>query len=554
MKKLLITTGLIATLSVTAQSFQSPDIVVDTKLDYDFSAVLMKKFKTLCKNFNIADPFSGRYPEAIMLNESKVGELLPGDSKVLIRDFGNAIGLNILKAETKVWMEGLSYDVKGFKSDLKAKGQEADGIVIGTNFIAEEVNLSADKVSLSLVIPGKTNSPIFSVDILKPRIRANEADLISFYMETKIQDLQDHYKLNLKKASFDQMAKNLLSNARNIDLTYQKIVIPEVSLKIGNKTVNFSPAKIEDLIRHNHDAIKGILLAQAADMLRSQTTQSALKVIEQYKIKKDYWLAAPVFQGKFSIGKFVTSEEGNNIQVNVPADFCTNDRYKQMKEGCVLSKITQTMPTRLNKNLHSDSIRTMKDLIYHDDANIVVSVSEDYLNKLLATAYDAGLLTQTLEEAGVALGPNKLMLRLDKKGESASLIMDVVYKPSKMEKLLTGSREIRFPLVMDLSLRIEKQDENPAIYVRLNSVDTSDETLIQGRPDLNIVSTVKDVPRFQSKVAKAIREKISVLHDKDIVELKYPELRGLGLDKVDFLSDGNGRMNAIMRMEDLLEN
>ena len=39
---------------------------------------------------------------------------------------------------------------------------------------------------------------------------------------------------------------------------------------------------------------------------------------------------------------------------------------------------------------------------------------------------------------------------------------------------------------------------------------------------------------------------------KDLIELRYPELKGLGLDKVDFLSDGNGRMNAIMRLEDLL--
>jgi hypothetical protein len=131
--------------------------------------------------------------------------------------------------------------------------------------------------------------------------------------------------------------------------------------------------------------------------------------------------------------------------------------------------------------------------------------------------------------------------------------MDVVYKPTKMEKFLTGSKVIRFPLVLDVSLRIEKNEDEPIVIIRLKDVDTSNETIINGKPDLNMISTVKDVPRFKGKVANAIREKVSVLRNKDIIELRYPEFKGLGLDKVDFLSDGLGRMNAIMRLEDLIE-
>jgi hypothetical protein len=108
-------------------------------------------------------------------------------------------------------------------------------------------------------------------------------------------------------------------------------------------------------------------------------------------------------------------------------------------------------------------------------------------------------------------------------------------------------------LVLDVSLRIEKNEDEPIVIIRLKDVDTSNETIINGKPDLNMISTVKDVPRFKGKVANAIREKVSVLRNKDIIELRYPEFKGLGLDKVDFLSDGLGRMNAIMRLEDLIE-
>jgi hypothetical protein len=144
-------------------------------------------------------------------------------------------------------------------------------------------------------------------------------------------------------------------------------------------------------------------------------------------------------------------------------------------------------------------------------------------------------------------------MRLDKKGQSGTLALDVIYRPTKMEKILTGTQTIRFPLVLDVSLRIEKIDEESVVIIRLNDVDSTDATLIYGREDLKMYSTLKTIPRFKTKVASTIRERLGVLKDKDIIELRYPELNGLGLEKVHFLSDGSGRMNATMRLEDLLE-
>jgi hypothetical protein len=51
---------------------------------------------------------------------------------------------------------------------------------------------------------------------------------------------------------------------------------------------------------------------------------------------------------------------------------------------------------------------------------------------------------------------------------------------------------------------------------------------------------------------KTIRKKIAPMKGKDILDLRYPELKGLGLEKVEFVSDGNGRMNALMKLSDLI--
>ncbi len=542
----------LATSLVQAQTFSSPDIVLDTKLNYDWSSFLVNKFQKIAKNIGVIDPFNGSFPGKTLLNEAKIGPILPVESKELLKDFGDAIGLRIIDSETKVWVEDFYYDVKGFKSQLKASQQQTDGIVLGTEFSASEVTLRAGKLSLSIVIPGVSNSPIFNVDIEKPVIRASEEKLINFFTKIKIQDQKDFFNLQLLEASFDQMAEGLLVSNDQVELDYERIVIPAVSLRVGTKVISFSQEKIERLIREKHTAIKGLLLAQAADFLSSNTTKSALKIFEQYKIQKEFWLAASAIQSQIKLGSFTSRPERENIQVSLYGDFCSDQKFNQFKQKCTEIKDTKTAPTRLTPQLHKKSLGVIRDLMVNKGAEVVASISEDYVNKLLVSTYDAGLWNDVLKEAGVRLGPNKVVMRMEKKGDSGTLVMDVIYVPTKFEKLLTGSQQIRFPLVLDVSLRIENHSSGPVIIVRLNDVDTSDETLTNGRPDLNILSTVKETPRFKSKVIKAIREKISVLGNKDVVELRYPQLKSFGLDKVDFRSDGMGRMNAILRMEDLL--
>jgi len=539
---------------VAAQTFKSPDIIIDSKLDYDWSSVLISKFQTLLKNNKMKDPFSQKLEGSIMITEATIGDLLPSSSKSFVQSFGNAVGLQMVKSETKVWLDNLSYDVKGFKTNLKASRAVADGLIMGSEFSASEVTLAADKLSLSLMIPGANpkSSPIFKVEVIKPYIRAYRDDLVNFYTQIKIQDQKDFFKLNIQEANFNKLAKGLVSKSRDILLDYERIIVPEVSLKIGNKTINFSPAKIEQLIDRNRTAIKELILAQAAQALQSNTSEAAFKALEKLKINKEHWIKSDSIQGQIMIAKFTTAASGENIEISLPGDFCTSQKFKTLEKNCIHSKVTQTSDTRITKAIHDDSVEVMKELMNGGDANIVASISEDYLNKLLVTTYDAGFFDEALKKANVELGPNKVIMRMDKRGESGTLLMDVIYKPARLERLITGSQQIRFPLVLDISVRVENNGDTPAVIVRLNDVDVSDETLINGRPDENLISTVQQIPRFQGKVAKIIREKLVSLSQKDLISLNIPELRGLGLDKVDFLSDGNGRMNAIMRLEDLL--
>jgi hypothetical protein len=482
MKMIFLFLNLLFVLGANASDFRSPDILVDTRLDYDWSRVLITKLRLLLKNYKMDDPFVGNFPGKLLVKEANVGQLLPSSSKNLISSLGDAIGLSLLQSETKVFLEDFSYDVKGFKTDLKDSVSYKDGLLVDTHFSASEVNLKAKRLSLSLFIPGQTGSPILNIGIINPMVVASEDNLITFFAKLKIQDENDVFRIMIKNANFDQMANGLISNADKIILKYERLDIPKVSLKIGNKTVNFDPEKIQRVISSNHEAIKGILLAQAGDLLRTNTAETAFRVLEQYKINKEYWIASEMLLGQIKIGKINSANDGANIEVSMPGDFCTTKKYDQHQKLCVNRKVTQVAPTRLDLSSHKKSVQVMHELVNNGNADIVASISEDYLNKLLVTTYDAGLWKDALDEAGVGLGPNKVIMRLDKKGDSGTLIMDVIYRPTSFEKILTGSKEIRFPLVLDVSVRIENHQQEPVVIIRLNDVDTTDQTLIYGRP------------------------------------------------------------------------
>jgi hypothetical protein len=550
MKISMISLIILLSLTVTALSSASPDILIQTKVGHDFSSLLINRYKAFCKSLGIKDPFSRRLDKPILLTKSRLNSLLPDGLKDVLNSFGNSLGLNILQTETSVWVHGVSYDVKDLKTNIFVHGQEKDGIVLGADFMAREIRISADKVSLELVIPGPSNTTVFTVDVIRPVVKLDNEGLISSKSLIKIKENKDYLNLEIRDLDFSKLVNNLSESQEKIDLEFERIFIPNVSLKVGNRTVKFSPEKIESLILSYRPVIREILVAQAAEILKSNAFEFSQQLVDNFKIKKDYWISTPVLQAKFSLGNISSSADGKSLQLLMPADFCTTENYKENLENCVAKKASTISPSRLNHNHFKESLAIVQDYLENDDEGLVASLSEDYLNKLMVTTYEAGLWDSALKAANVKLGQNLMKLFLNQKGDTATFIMDVIYEPSNMERIMTGSTLIRFPLAVDISFKIEKKDDIPHISVRLENVDTSDETLISGRD--GFVSSVQNIPRFKAKVAKAIRQKISHLAHKDLIELKYPEFKDLGLEKIEFVSDGNGRMNAIMRLEDLL--
>ena len=549
MKKILALSLIISTFSfsVYAQKFETPDIVINSQLDYDWSGVLVSKIRRLLKNYGENDPFTQKFDESLILTETSIKDYLNPSAKTLVSELGTIIGLDLLDGKTQVSVKGLSYDVKGFKTDLKATEYRQESVSIASDFSASQILVSADKLTLSLVLPGKSKLPVVNIDIIQPAIKASGDKLIKFFGELNVKDIGNQFKLNLEKANFDNMAESLIKmQGDGISLEYETIIVPELSIHVGTKTLSLDTKKIQQLLFTKKDAFKSLLVAQFAAMLKSGFAEKLLKLIDNVAFEKDYWVDTEEIFSGIKIKSFQGDPNGNHLEASLSGDFCTRDLYQSFGSECINNKLTQPRVSRITKQLHNESIMNMRNIVDRGEANILLSISEDYVNKILATTIDAGLWTEMLLSAGVKLGPNKPFFRLDEKGSRfGTLFMDLLYTPKKLEQLAVGTKEVRFSLVLRAGLKIVDQSGVPNVIIHIEEIDTSDETLLFGRKDLGLISNIHKL-RFKKKIIAAMREETRGLAHSDVFQLPYPELMGLGLEKVDFISDGIGRMNALL--------
>lgn len=546
--KAFLSLSLLST-QVGAFEGKSHDLIVNTQLKFDWSSIVVNKIRRYMKVNNMGDPFVARFEEPLVIN-ADLTKYLNEDSQDLMHNLGDTIGMNLLKTTTQFTIQGLNYKIDDFKTDLKTTEELKDGIALAMDFSAADVKLGADKITLGIVIPGKDGkkSPVLNIEIVNPQIEAAHADLVNFFAKIKIQDKVDHFKLLIENTNFENMAEMLLKDPDSISFKYE-LIVPPITINIGNKGLDFSPEKIKALLKKKEKGLKGLLLAQFAAQLSQGMGERALKVMEQYKLKKDHWIDSDI-ETVFKLLKFKGHVVDNHVEIISSGYFCTTENYKNLGSNCTNNRKTLEPSSRITPTLHKNSMLFMKELIDRNDAAIVLSASEDYLNKLLVSTFDAGLWTETLKEYEFDLGPGKMLARMDEQGENISLYLDVVKKIKGAQRLALGAQEIRFPLVIKASIKIVNEGSTPIFVVKAEDVNLSDELLLNGRLDLGMESNIKEL-RMKKKVLATIKQELSAVKGEILMEIKYPELRGMGLENTYFKSDGAGRIHAYLRLIDL---
>jgi len=399
------------------------------------------------------------------------------------------------------------------------------------------LHLSAERLAFEVELKQSHNAQpiIFDIQIIEPEFLISPKIMAetSFGWSTSI--LEDNILLSLEKVDIKKFMQMINKNPDLIILNYKDILIPDVSIKVGNKIVRFDKKKIKDfLLKRQNDMKRGVL-----DILHANLNDKFENVIEGNP--KSLILPRGVsFDGDISGALRVENMQTNNtgiVQFDLGGHFC-EDGPCLMNEG-IKSKDRRTIDIRT----YQRSLREMNRSLIEKSTNLSLSVSEKYLNQMVQSTIKLGLWDGPLSEKDLVLGPEKAFVLAEEKGDLFSLYMDVIHTLSPTQRILVGRSQIRFPIKFMIALNIEEVDGIPHFIIKVKKVATDSDLLLKGLPQYGLTTELSNV-RFKNKVLKTIMKDVGSFEGRTLLDFKIDGLKGTYLHELKFKSDGWGRGTA----------
>ncbi|MBY0515701.1 MAG: hypothetical protein K2P81_02250, partial [Bacteriovoracaceae bacterium] len=236
------------------------------------------------------------------------------------------------------------------------------------------------------------------------------------------------------------------------------------------------------------------------------------------------------------------------VRARMKSVFC-NPREATDLKSCLETAPVNPRADRLGRDYEA-SLKKIYEELERNDANIVVSLSEPYLNQALTAAISSGILAEAFGDGEVSLAEGGALLRLDKSGDVFYAFLHLNNKLSGWDRRLTGRSLITFPIKLGIRLKLEQKDNQPTLMVDVVETEATEEMLLKGKPEIGMKSTIATVPRFRGKVVQKVQESVKKFLGQRLIELPMPFLKSTFLEKTQFVSDGLGRANALFKVEE----
>lgn len=518
----------ILAFSAFAQSKQ--DIVLKTRFDLESSEALITQLRVFLLNNNFGDPYNQVLKKPITIDLADTLDDIPQDTQRWIRELQNILRLQLFESDYKVTFEKLGYQIVDFNSEFRP-GTSSDARIeyVTLNYV-KGVHLRADRILFRVELNRtQTREPIrFDIELIEPEFIVSPELTAQLNMGWSTSLLPENLRLTLESIDIRHIMQRISKNPQLIDLHVKDLVIPDVSIRVGNREVKFDREKIKKFfIQRKNDLKKGVL-----DLLNERMEERFGNVIKdnskQLLLPKKFSFTSDL-SGVLELQKMDVNKTGI-LQVDIGGSF---DQVK--------SRVRRD----INREAFERSMREINRHLIEKRTNVAVSIGEAYLNQIIEATIINGMWDDALKGKDFVLGPEKAFVLAEEKGDF-SLYLDIFYKLKGSDRILVGRNELRFPVKLMIALKVEELHGLPHFTISVKKIATDHKILLEGLPQYGLPTTVDTVPRFRNKVLNRIMEEVSDFSEKVLMDFELKELKGTYFHHLEFSSDGMGRGNALI--------
>jgi hypothetical protein len=527
---------LLFSLAASAQDAYVTAKVADGRID-KYVTLLRQAFQ----HETGEDPFHGKLAQDLVFDLSYLLRQMGPDAKTWIQDIESLMKIDIFAGKIELRIKGFSYHLKDQNSSFKVLSEMESFIHWCLTSRVQGLDLSAEEIKLVAVFNRPNLKPIeIDLQLMAPVIQLSSH--VKTPMESFWQMGLDETNLGIEINRLDllSLVEDVASFPEKLQMTFERFLMPTVSVEIGRKVIHFDNNKIEQYIRRNLDVAKvfilDLILKKYPDRLSTIFTDKPMQ------------LSSP--RAKYFPQAIKTAVWINDLAY---------DPSQLVIFGARLMPCEDTSTNYddcIQKPVISPFEKIQKDFIefalskFPEEADMMVSISQKSINNFLHASVIKGMWDKILSEEKLSWAPLGTFLYTKNVGETFDLYLDVIYTFERTERIMTGRSSIRFPIKFKVKLLIEK--DNGKTFFRLIVAHALYDAnfVLHGIPALGLISTVDDIPRFKKKVLGQIQDKIKKFANQTLLDVELPELVGLVVERVDFMSDAKGNLHGFFDLEE----
>ena len=552
---------LCALLFFSSIQVQAQDLILQTRVEQNTLNNLIDKTRVVLKNNDIADQLSGRVDYDSDASFT-IDELVTSDNyRKFAAAFTSVFGLDLKSAKIKVGISKIDYKIN--KVRVKPINLQVNDPVLDLHLTAFldglEIGLPTGlKIDLIVTDPkSKKEISILSGQVNPIALTVpNTIEPISFDVDFETRRDQDfyytlkNYNLNaipgMVNRNIDKFAIQDLN--KNKRFSADSISVNPITIKLNGmftRTLTFDTFK--PIVQKKMNGILTKIFSELGVSLQKSIGPKILSTIFTNKSRSDLIISNEYLYTRFLTSGF-SQPSSSQLSLGITGELCTNSLFQKEGDQCQ-QKMSFPAPIRsFSDQDRENATNEISASLASDESDMVLSLSEEYLNRFIHTTIRAELWNEALQEQHLSVGPKGAFIVFNQKTRNPELFLDLIYSGDGkgVQKLLINNRKpLRFPLRISTDLEFTNQDNIPHLIIRAKEVVSGLDEIINGIPEYELPSRL--IPGVRKKIARMILEMSKTVNGQTVVDLDLPVLKDVELSNSRLEASAFGRLNLFYR-------
>jgi len=555
MNKLLLGTLLLLSTSAHAQ-----DLLLQTRIEERTLSALVDKTRILLNNAEIGDHMTGEleYKDDITFT---LAELASGAEINKFKTmFSNVFRMDLNNAVLRIRIPKIGYQID--KLTAKPITMNVQDPILDLNVIAYINGLTTSLnagLDMDIMIPNpKTKQPesYLTAHLTPTTITIPKSiDPITFGLEFETKRDQE-FTFNLKNTELSEISSFVDNHMRDLiivdnnnnAISANSITVNPVTVRLSNLSRTFEFDSFKPLLQRNLDKIITSIISKLGRSLQSKIGPKILANVFSSKTRSDLIVTNDHLYTRFLTSNF-SQPTKDQLYLGVTGELCTAESYQQYHEQCNQHGNFPAPVRSISEGDRENAKSEITENLARGQSDLILSLSEEYLNRLLFTTIQANLWNESLEKQGLALGPKGAFLIFNKRSAAPELFLDVLYigDGKGVKKLLVNeNKPLRFPMRISTKLEFVNQDGLPHMILKTDKVLSDMNEIINGIPEYDLSSHL--IRGFKKKIAKMILDMSSEINNQVAVDLELGILKNIDLEKTWNEASPFGRLNLFFKL------